>query len=77
MPSKTYVFNEELGPLLQQLLLENPEVESASYIIEYTSLVKKTTINLSTKKLDPDSVFEETLIGVIDKIQTLKNTNIQ
>ncbi len=76
MPSKKYVFNEELGPLLQQLLLENPEVESASYIIEYTSLVKKTTINLSTKKLDPDSVFEETLINVIDKIQTLKNTNL-
>jgi DNA-directed RNA polymerase subunit L len=76
MPTKTYTFNEDIGPLLQDILLRNPDVKSAGYLNDPTSIVKKTTIVLSTEKLDPDSVFEDTITAVLDKIQKLHNRTI-
>ncbi len=73
MPSKIFVIKYNLGPLIQSILLKNKEVEFASY--NRPNLITNTTsIEIHTKKLDPKTVFEESIYEYMDTLKDLKIT---
>lgn len=71
MPTKQFTIKQNLGPLLQNILYTNKEVESASYIRPNLT-INDTIIEIRTKKVDPKVVLEETLFLYIEKYQGLK-----
>ena len=71
MPTKTFVIKYNLGPLLQKLLLSNKEVEFAAYNRPNLT-INSTLIEIRTKKIDPKTIFEETIYEYLETIGNLK-----